>query len=67
MFGLKDISVSFLTGHPVWVILGGLVLLGLAGLLYWKTNPPLPLWLRIVLGTLRVVAVLALIIALAPL
>jgi hypothetical protein len=65
MFGLKDISVSFLTGHPVWVILGGLVLLGLAGLLYWKTNPPLPLWLRIVLGTLRVVAVLALIIALA--
>ena len=65
MFGLKDISVNILTGHPVWVVLGGLVLLTLAGLLYWKTNPPLPRWLRIMLASLRVVAVLALIIALA--
>jgi hypothetical protein len=65
MLGLKDISVNFLTGQPVWVVLGCLVLLGLAGLLYWKTNPPLPRWLRIVLVALRVLAVLALILALA--
>jgi len=65
MFGLKDIAVDFLTGHPVGVILGLLVLSGLGVLLYWRTNPPLPRWLRIILGGLRIVAVLALIAALA--
>ncbi|MEW5795255.1 MAG: hypothetical protein AB1772_02740 [Candidatus Zixiibacteriota bacterium] len=65
MLGLKDISVSFLTGQPVWVVLGGLALLGLTGLLYWQTNPPLSLRLRIVLGAIRVIAVLTLIAALS--
>ena len=65
MFGLNHIKVDFLTGQPVVVILGCLVLLGLAGLLYWQTNPPLPRWLRIILGLFRVVAVIALIAALS--
>jgi hypothetical protein len=39
-------------------------LLGLAVWLYWRTNPPLPRWLRVTLGALRIVAVLALILAL---
>ncbi len=65
MLGLKEISANFLTGHPVLVLLGGLVLLSLAGLLYWTTNPPLPRWLRIVLAALRTTAIVALILALA--
>jgi len=64
MFGLQHISVEFLSGQPVWIVLGLLALLGLAVWLYWQTNPPLPRWLRVTLGVLRVVAVLALMLAL---
>jgi hypothetical protein len=64
MFGLQHISVDFLSGQPIWVVSGLLALLGLAIWLYWRTNPPLPRWLRVTLGVLRVVAVLALILAL---
>jgi hypothetical protein len=64
MFGLQHISIKFLSGQPFWAVLGLLVLLGLAVWLYWRTNPPLPRWLRVTLGVLRIVAVLALILAL---
>jgi hypothetical protein len=64
MFGLQNISVDFLSGQQVWIVLGLLALLGLAVWLYWQTNPPLPRWLRVTLGALRVVAVLALMLAL---
>ena len=64
MFGLEHIAVDFLTGQPVAVILGLIVLLGLTVLTYWQTNPPLPRWLRMVLGFLRVVALLVVALAL---
>ncbi len=64
MFGLKDISIEFLTGNPVLVGLAFVVLILLSLLLYFKTNPPLPLHFRILLGGLRVIAMLALIGAL---
>jgi hypothetical protein len=64
MFGLKDISISFLTGQP-WLVWPSLViLLGLGFLLYRRTNPPIPGYLRIILGFVRLVAVLVLVAAL---
>ncbi len=65
MFGLTDISVSFLTGSPIWVWAGLLGLLATTWLLYRSTNPPLPVYVRLILATIRVVAVLALIAALS--
>jgi len=64
MFGLEDITLSFLTGQA-WLVWPALVLLlGLSFLLYRRTNPPLSLFWRLILRTLRVIAVLALIAAL---
>jgi len=65
VFGLTDISIAFLTGSPIWVWAGLFGLLVMTWLLYRRTNPPLPVYLRIVLALVRVVAVLALIIALS--
>jgi len=65
VFGLTDISVAFLTGSPIWVWAGLLGLLAMTWLLYRRTNPPLPVYARIVLAAMRVVAVLALIVALS--
>lgn len=64
MLGFHDISVDFLTGHPVLVVLGLVALLVLAWLLYYRTNPPLPVYLRVILGVLRVIAVIAITLAL---
>jgi hypothetical protein len=64
MFDLRDISVELLTSRPIAVILALLVLLTLTIYLYRRTNPPLPLWLRIVLSLLRASAVLLIITAL---
>jgi len=64
MLGYRDISVDFLTGSPVFVWLAFLVLGGLAAFTYYRTNPPLPRHLRIILGGLRIIAVIALILAL---
>ena len=65
MFGFKDISIDFLTGSPVvvWFVLGLLLLLAIY--LYRRTNPPLPLYIRIILGGLRLIAILALMLTLA--
>ena len=65
MFGLKSISIEFLTGQPFLVVLGLIVLLGLSFVLYFRTNPPLRPYLKAILVVVRVVAVLALIIALS--
>ncbi|MEA3296859.1 MAG: hypothetical protein U9R56_03245, partial [candidate division Zixibacteria bacterium] len=64
MFGLKDFSVDFLTTHHyvVWPVLLLLIVLTIA--LYRRTNPPLPTYLKIILGALRIVAVVALVLAL---
>ncbi|HVP06660.1 MAG TPA: hypothetical protein VMS71_02380, partial [Candidatus Acidoferrum sp.] len=64
MLGLKHLSLDFLTHVPVLVWLALIGLLALAILLYYRTNPPLPKYLRILMGVLRVVAVLALAAAL---
>ncbi len=64
MLGLKNITVDLLTGYPVIVALALIVLLGLAVWLYIRTNPPLPAWLRGILMALRIIAVLALVLAL---
>jgi len=64
MFGLKEISLDFLTGSPVLVWLSLLVFIALAVFLYLKTNPPLPRYLRIILSGLRILALLALFAAL---
>ncbi len=64
MFGFKDISVNFLTGSPWAVSLATIVLLGLAVLLYYRTNPPIPRYLSILLATVRILAVLVLVAAL---
>ena len=64
MFGIDEISIEFLTDRPIWVWLSLVVLVGLAVWLYRRTNPPLPGWLRVVLTGLRVVAVVALVLAL---
>jgi len=60
MFGLKDISVDFLTSSPVVVSLALLLLAALAVYLYFRTNPPLPRYLRTILGALRLIALLTL-------
>jgi len=64
MFGLKEISLNLLSGEQplVWIAL--LILVGLGIYLYTRTNPPLPKYLRIILGCLRIIAILALIVAL---
>ena len=64
MFGYDDLSISFLTesAGPVWLML--LVLLALSVFTYYRTNPPLPRYLRIILGGLRIIAIIVLILAL---
>jgi len=64
MFGLENISVDFLTGSPVLVWLALVVMIGLSVWLYLRTNPPLSLPVRLLLGLLRILAVLALAAAL---
>ncbi len=64
MFGYNDFSIDFLTGTPVLAWLALLVLAGFAIFTYYRTNPPLPKRLKIILGVLRVIAIVALILAL---
>ena len=64
MFGLKQISADFLTSAPWLVWLGLIGLLILAGLLYYRTNPTTPVYLRAALAALRSIAILALVLAL---
>ncbi len=64
MFGYKDFSIDFLTGSPVLVWLTLLILAGFSIFTYYRTNPPLSKNLRIIMGTLRVLAIVALVLAL---
>jgi hypothetical protein len=59
MFGLTDIDIVFLSGLPWIVALALLGLLALAVWIYFRTNPPLPRFKRLLLGALRMIAVLA--------
>ena len=65
MFGLKEFNIEMLTGAPWAVALALVVLLALSFLLYRRTNPPQPLYIRVLLAALRIVAVLVLTAALA--
>ncbi|UCG63050.1 MAG: hypothetical protein JSV52_07150 [Candidatus Zixiibacteriota bacterium] len=65
MFGVKDISVSFLSGSPLVVWLTAALLVLLAVYLYRRTNPPLPVYMKVILAVLRIIAVLALVFTLA--
>jgi hypothetical protein len=65
MFGVDQFSFNFLTSTPFLVIAALIVLLGLGVVLYRKTNPPTPLWVRLLLGTLRILALLALVAVLS--
>jgi len=64
MFGYSDIVVNFLTASPILAWLSFIVLVSLSFFLYRQTNPPLSISIRIGLGTLRLIAVIALIAAL---
>ncbi len=64
MAGIKEISLSFLTAYPYLVWPALIVLLVAAFFLYRRTNPPLPLYLRVILAGLRMIAVAALALAL---
>ena len=65
MFGVEDISVSFLSGPPAIIWLTAALLALLAVYLYRRTNPPLPTHLKVILTGLRIIAVLALVFTLA--
>ncbi len=64
MFGFKDVTVNILTSSPTLVILAFLALVVLAVLLYRKTNPPLPVYVRLILAVLRLIAVVSLVLVL---
>ncbi len=64
MFGLQELSIDFLTDTPFLVAISLIILLALSIYLYRRTNPPLPMWMRIVLGGLRIAAVVTLFLAL---
>jgi len=64
MFGITDFSFDFLTGYPYITGLIFVLFLLIAIRLYRRTNPPLPRGIRILLGTLRIIAVMALFLAL---
>lgn len=61
MFGFKNISIEFLTSNPVLVTLAGLVLIVLGIWLYRQPNPPIRGYLKVILTSLRLLAVVALI------
>ncbi len=65
MFGLQEFSIDFLTDSLWMLIPTFLILVGLSVYLYLKTNPPLPLYLKIILTTFRIITVLAIILSLA--
>ncbi len=64
VFSFTDISIGFRTGTPLLAWISLAVLIGLAVWLYRRTNPPLPAWLRLLLGALRIGAVALLMLAL---
>jgi hypothetical protein len=64
MANFAEISVDILTGHPVWTALALVLSLLLAVYLYYRTNPPLSTGIRMALGALRFIAIMALFMAL---
>lgn len=65
MLGLHDISVELLSAHLWLVLLVAVGLFALTWLLYRRTNPPLPWYIRIGLAALRLIAIVAIVLILA--
>ena len=63
MFGIKELSFNLLTGHPFLTALFFILFLLFAVYLYRVTNPPLSRSIRILLISLRIIAVIALFLA----
>ncbi|MDF1544892.1 MAG: hypothetical protein P1R58_07290 [bacterium] len=64
MTDYSNITIDFLTNTPWLVGLALAALVGLAILAYLRTNPPLSGWMRLLLYTLRLIALVALFAAL---
>ncbi len=64
MFGIKELSFSFLTGQPFLTALFLILLILFSIYLYRRTNPPLPRGIKFLLTALRIIAVFALFLAL---
>jgi len=64
MFGWSDFSIDFLAASPVILFLVLALLIGFAVFVYYKTNPPVPSYIRIILASLRIIAIVALVGAL---
>ncbi len=64
LFGYEKLSIDFLTSTPFLAWTAFVVLVGLGVYLYYRTNPPLPVYLRVILATLRLCAIAALFAAL---
>nr|MBN2278383.1 hypothetical protein [candidate division Zixibacteria bacterium] len=64
MFGITEISIDFLTGRPVVTVLFFILFVIFAVYLYRRTNPPLSRGMKILLTGLRIVAVVAVFLAL---
>ncbi|MFH2035829.1 MAG: hypothetical protein ABIJ45_05445, partial [Candidatus Zixiibacteriota bacterium] len=64
MFGISELTIDFLTGHPFITALIFALFILLSIYLYRSTNPPLSKGMRIVFVTLRIIAVIVLFLAL---
>lgn len=65
MSGIENITIDLLSDQLLWVALFFIVLLGLSIFLYRRTNPPISKKLKALLMALRIIAVIALFVALA--
>lgn len=64
MFGITELTFDFLTGQPLLTALFLILVILLSIYLYRRTNPPLSKAVRIVLSGLRIIAIVALFLAL---
>ncbi len=64
MLGISEITIDFLTGHPFITGLFFVLFLLFAIYLYRRTNPPLSRFVRLLLTSLRIIAITALFLAL---
>lgn len=64
MFGIKELSIDFLTGQPLLTAFFCVLFIFFAVYLYRRTNPPLSTGIRLLLTALRLTAIVAIFLAL---
>jgi len=64
MFGIKELSIDFLTGQPFFTALIFILFVLFAVYIYRRTNPPLSTGMKILLTGLRLTAIIAVFLAL---